>query len=41
LQITLLTPDASYEQFRGVWKAWIALYVDLLKPHDIDIVPVE
>jgi glutathione synthase/RimK-type ligase-like ATP-grasp enzyme len=39
MQVTLLTPDASYEQFRSVWEARIALYVDLLKPHDIEIVP--
>ena len=41
MQVTLLTPDSSYEQFRSVWEARIALYVDLLKPHDIEIVPVE
>lgn len=41
MQVTLLTPDSSYEQFRSVWEARIALYVDLLKRHDIEIVPVE
>lgn len=40
MQITLFTPDESYEQFRSVWEARIALYVDLLKPHDIHIDPV-
>ena len=40
MQVTLFTPDASYEQFRSVWEARIALYVDLLKPLDLTIEPI-
>jgi glutathione synthase/RimK-type ligase-like ATP-grasp enzyme len=40
MQVTLFTPDSSYEQFRSVWEKRIALYIDLMKPHGIDIVPV-
>lgn len=40
MHVTLLTPDSSYEQFRRVWEARIAAYVDLLKPHGLEIVPV-
>lgn len=40
MHVTLFTPDARYEQFRSVWEARIALYVDLLKSHDLTIEPV-
>jgi len=39
MQVTLLTPDSSYEQFRSVWEARIALYRDLLAPVGIDLEP--
>lgn len=40
MHVTLLTPDASYDEFRSVWEARIAMYRDLLAPHGIDIEPV-
>jgi len=40
MHVTLLTPDSSYEQFRSVWEARIALYRDLLAPVGIHLEPV-
>ncbi len=40
MQVTLFTPDSSYEQFRSVWEARIAMYRDLLAGQDIELVPV-
>ncbi|MDB5668143.1 MAG: hypothetical protein JWL74_1093 [Alphaproteobacteria bacterium] len=40
MNVTLLTPDSSYDQFRDVWEARIALYAGLLAPHGIVLEPV-
>ena len=40
MQVTLLTPDSSYDQFREVWEARIAMYAELLAPHDVALEPV-
>jgi glutathione synthase/RimK-type ligase-like ATP-grasp enzyme len=40
MQVTLFTPDSSYEQFRSVWEARIAMYRALLAPVGIDLEPV-
>lgn len=40
MHVTLLTPDSSYDQFRDVWEARIALYAGLLEPHGITLEPV-
>ncbi len=40
MHVTLFTPDSSYDQFRDVWEARIALYADLLAPHGIVLEPV-
>jgi glutathione synthase/RimK-type ligase-like ATP-grasp enzyme len=40
MHVTLLTPDSSYDQFRAVWEARIALYRDLVAPHGIILDPV-
>lgn len=40
MHVTLLTPDSSYDQFRDVWEARIALYAGLLEPHGIVLEPV-
>jgi len=40
MQVTLFTPDSSYEQFRDVWEARIAMYSELLAPHGITLKPV-
>lgn len=40
MHVTLLTPDSSYDQFRDVWEARIALYAELLAPHGINLEPV-
>ena len=40
MHVTLLTPDSSYDQFRDVWEARIAMYSELLAPHGITLEPV-
>lgn len=40
MHVTLLTPDASYDQFAAMWRARIALYAELLAPHGIGVDPV-
>lgn len=40
MHVTLFTPDSSYDQFRDVWEARIALYAELLAPHGIVLEPV-
>jgi glutathione synthase/RimK-type ligase-like ATP-grasp enzyme len=35
MHVTLFTPDSSYDQFRDVWEARIAMYAQLLAPHGI------
>lgn len=40
MHVTLLTPDSSYDQFRDVWEARIAMYAGLLAPHGITLEPV-
>ena len=40
MHVTLLTPDSSYDQFRDIWLARIAMYSELLAPHGITIEPV-
>ena len=40
MHVTLLTPDSSYDQFRDVWEARIAMYAGLLAPHGITLDPV-
>ncbi len=40
MHVTLFTPDSSYEEFRHVWEARIAMYRDLLAPHGIGVDPV-
>lgn len=40
MRVTLFTPDSSYDQFRDIWLARIAMYSDLLAPHGIAIEPV-
>lgn len=40
MHITLFTPDSSYEEFRPVWEARIAMYRELLGGHGIGVDPV-
>jgi glutathione synthase/RimK-type ligase-like ATP-grasp enzyme len=40
MHVTLFTPDSSYDQFRDVWMARIAMYAELLAPHGIALEPV-